>query len=135
MIEFNGHISGAAEKRFNEKSRDLVQNAFLFAVLLLLPPIIFFCLRMRALQLLCGYCSLFVLVPILVRIPKSKKERLAMTPKRIYVEEECIVCISDQYTESKFICDVKKLSTMGSSMNFVSPSVILATNLFAKKAC
>jgi hypothetical protein len=113
MIEFSGYISGSAEKRLYEKSRNIAQGILLFAVLALLPPVIFFALKMKLWSLVCGYCSLFVIIPLLLRIPKSKKERMAMLPKRIYVEDEHIVCITGQYTESRMISDVKKVVDHG----------------------
>lgn len=113
MVEFNGYISGVAEKRFYEKSRDLAQNIFMFAVLALLPAIVFWGIRIKCWQLMCGYCSLFILIPLLVRIPKSKKARLSMTPKRVYVEEDHIVCITDQCSESRLVCNVTKVIDHG----------------------
>ena len=113
MIEFNGYISGNAEKRFYEKSRNLVKTIFLGAALAMLPPIVFVAVKVKLWQIVCGYCSLFIIIPLLLRIPKSQKERLAILPKRIYVEEEHIVCITGQYTESKMITDVRKVVDHG----------------------
>lgn len=109
MIEFSGYISGAAEKRFFNRSINLVQNIFLFAVLVFLPTMIRLSIKTESWVLIAGYCSLFAVVPLLVRIPKSKKEKLAMTPKKIYVEEEHIICVTEQYVESRLINDVKKV--------------------------
>ena len=134
MIEFNGYLSGAAEKRLYEKSRDLAQNLFLFAVLALLPMIIFWGIRMKSWQLVCVYCSLFVLIPLLVRIPKSKKERLAMTPKRVYVEEDHIVCITDQYTESRLICNVKKVIDRGEFYELYFPFGQISEKFICQKS-
>jgi len=109
MIEFNGYLTGSAENRFHRKSRDIAQNIFLFAVLALFPSVIFFGIKLHTWKLIATYCLLFILIPLLVRIPKSKKERISITPKRIYIEENHIVCISDRYTESRFVSDVIKV--------------------------
>ena len=114
MIEFNGYLYGAAEDRFYQKSRDFAQNIMLLAVLIVFPSIVvFFGIRMKSWQFVLGYCSLFVLIPLLARIPKSKKERHALTPKRIYVEDDHIVCICDRYTESRLVSDVTKVINCG----------------------
>lgn len=109
MIEFDGYIFGAAEKRFFARSINLVQNIFLFAAFAILPAIIRLGLNSGSWALIIGYCSLFVFIPLLVRIPKSKKEKTALKPKRIYVEDEHIICVAEQYVESRLISDVKKV--------------------------
>ena len=121
MIEFNGYISGNAEKRFYNKSRNIVQNAFLFAMLLLLPVIVFISYKMRSWTPLGCYCIIAALIPLSLRIPKSKKEKLAMLPKRIYVEDECIICVAKQYTESRLIEDVKQVIDHGEYYELIFP--------------
>lgn len=121
MIEFNGYISGNAEKRFYSKSRNIVQNAFLFAILLLLPVIVFVSYRMHSWAPLGCYCVIAILIPLSLRIPKSKKEKLAMLPKRIYVEGDCIVCVANQYSESRVIDDVKQVIDHGEFYELTFP--------------
>ena len=58
-------------------------------------------------------CSTFIIAPLLLYIPKRKKERLSLTPKCIRVEDECIICMADKYTEQRFIDDVKKVYDYG----------------------
>ena len=57
----------------------------------------------------------------MIRIPKSKKEQLALTPKRIFVDGESIVSIADKYSESRLICDAKELRDFGEFYEIVFP--------------
>ena len=113
MIEFNGYLSGEAEKRFLKRSRQLAQNLCLVTFLLLTPAVIFFLLKAKIFSFFGVYLGCVALISLLLRIPKSKKARLAMVPKRIYVEEDHIVCIANTYTESRLIDDVTKVIDHG----------------------
>lgn len=113
MIEFNGHISGAAEKAFWKKGRKIVLIGYLFAIPAAFSVILFFGNLFRSKSLIYAFAIYFSLVPVLFFIPKRKKERLAMIPKRIYINGEHIVCVADRYTDSKFISDVKKVIDHG----------------------
>lgn len=121
MIEFNGYISGAAEKHFRKKSQILLQNALLIGLTVFLPIIIFIAIKIRYVLLLVAYCGMFVIVPLLVRIPQSKKERKACTPKRIMIDGKNIVCVADKYTETKRINDVKQVRDFGEFYEIVFP--------------
>ena len=82
MIEFDGYIFGAAEKRFWARSRNIAQNVLIFAVLVLLPMVFRFAERAGSWVWLAGYCSLFLIIPLLLRIPKSEKEKRTLLPKK-----------------------------------------------------
>lgn len=113
MIEFDGYISGAAEKRFYSKSWEIVPFGLLCAALVVTPMVVYISYRMQSWMPMVGYCIIFALIPISLCIPKSKKEKLAMLPKRIYIEEDHIVCIAEKYSESKLIQDVKRVIDHG----------------------
>ena len=119
MIEFNGYISGAAEKHFRKKSRNLVQNAMLISLLLFLPIIIYLAIKIRYALLLFVYCGMFAIIPLLVRIPQSEKERKALTPKKIVIDGKHIVCVADKYTETKHITSVKRVRDFGTFYEMV----------------
>ncbi len=121
MIEFNGYISEKAKKYFIKKGIILGQNLALSSVALILPIIFTLALEMKNWLLLCLYCSLFIIIPVLVRIPKSKKEQLSITPKRIFVEGEFIICVADKYTESRLIRDAKQVRDFGEFYEIVFP--------------
>jgi hypothetical protein len=109
MIEFDGYIFGAAEKQFHEKNRVFGQTVLICSMLLFLPIIITLAIRIHSWLLLCLYCAFIAIMPLLTHIPKSKKEKLSITPKRIFIEGDYIVCVADKYEESRLISDVKQV--------------------------
>ena len=113
MIEFNGYISGNAEKYFWEKSRKMVQKIFMVSMLLLFPIIIYAAVKTSMYGIITGYVILIVLVQLCTYIPKGQKEKKSLTPKLIYTEDEYIVCVADQYEEFKAICDVETVIDYG----------------------
>ena len=113
MIEFNGYISGPAEKAFWRKGRKIVLIGYLFVVPAVIPVLLFFGNLFQSKSFIYAFAIYFALVPVLFFIPKRKKEKLAMLPKRIYINGEHIVCVADRYTDSKFISDVKKVIDHG----------------------
>ena len=121
MIEFDGYIFGAAEKRFWARSRNIAQAVLLMGVLAILPAVISFAEKVGVWVWIAGYCSLFLLIPLLLRIPKSEKEKRTLLPKKIYVEDEYIVCVGEAYEESKFIDDVAKVIDHGEFYELVFP--------------
>lgn len=121
MIEFRGYIAGAAEKHFRKKSQTLVQNSLLIGMVVFLPIIIFIAIRIRYALLLIAYCGMFAIIPLLVRIPQSKKERRSYTPKKIVIDGKNIVCVADKYTETKRINDVKMVLDFGEFYEVVFP--------------
>ena len=121
MVEFKGYISGAAEKHFYNKTTNLGQNFMLAGVLFLLPLIVYFSFRIRNWRLLGLYCTLFLVIPLLARISISRKERALITPKRIYTEEDAIVCVADKYVECRLLSDVKQVRDFGEFYEIVFP--------------
>ena len=121
MIEFDGYIFGAAEKRFWARSRNIAQAVLLMGVLAILPAVISFAEKVGGWVWIAGYCSLFLLIPLLLRIPKSEKEKRTLLPKKIYVEDEYIVCVGEAYEESKLIDDVAKVIDHGEFYELVFP--------------
>ncbi len=121
MIEFNGYLSGAAEKRFYQKSREIGRNIAMVAILLISPPCVLVGIRMHFWipLIVCGV--LLVAIPLLMRIPQSSKKQKELLPKRIYAEDGFIVCIADKYTESKLIADVKQVYDCGEYYELVFP--------------
>lgn len=121
MIEFNGYLNGAAEEYFHKKTRILGRNILLMGVLILLPAIISFGIKINSWSLILGYCSLFLVIPILTMIPKGNKEKISITPKKIFTEDGYIICIADKYTESRLISDAKVLRDFGEFYEIVFP--------------
>lgn len=113
MIEFRGYLNGAAEKHFHKMGRSLGRTFLLVAVLFFFPVIINIGVRTDNWKLIIAYSSLFAIVPLLSLIPQSRKERKAVTPKRIFTEDDYIICIADKYTESRLISEAKSLQDFG----------------------
>ena len=121
MIEFNGYISGEAEKYFWKNSKKIFQKIILCTFLLLAPPCVIIPARTQFWILPMIYCSLFVFVMLLTFLPKSKKERKSMVPKRIFTDGEFIISIAEKYEDTKKISDVKIVRDYGEFYELVFP--------------
>ena len=114
MIEFNGYLTGAAEKGFVRKTRKIGLIGCGIVIPLSLPMIFFFSnVLLKDPAFAYAMLVALALVPIILLIPKGKKEHISMLPKRIYTDGEYIVCVADRYTDSKLIRDVKKVIDHG----------------------
>lgn len=108
MIEFDGYLTGAAQKRFYQKAIHLTQNILFSGEFLILIPVMIYAIKAHSLSVFLGCCFVIVITPVICRI-QTKKGRKKVTPKRIYVNDDTIVCVSDTYTESQFYDDVKEV--------------------------
>ena len=113
MIEFNGYLSGNAEKHFFKKARAYAQNLLMIGAVFALPVAGILGIRLHTWIPLSVNCALFLIIPLLVRIPKSKREKISITPKKICLEDEYIICIADKYEECRSISDVKSVLDHG----------------------
>lgn len=121
MIEFNGYLTNSAQKHFLKRARALTRNILSISLLLLLPAIVAFSFYSNLWIILKIYCVIPILFFILLYIPKSKKEKTSIMPKRIFTEDEYIICITDKCEEVKKICDVKKVKDFGEFYEIVFP--------------
>ena len=121
MIEFNGYLTGTARKHFF-KRMDSFTRRFLFLAMLLNSPLIL-CIAswVQSLSVVLVYISVLFIVPPLVSVLRSKKEKIAITPKRIFVEDEYIICVTDKYVETKAISVVKQVRDFGDFYDLVFP--------------
>lgn len=134
MIEFNGYITGSAEKRYLKRSRIYFANIFMLAILFLLPGSIWFAIIYSLylpLQILC-FAPLIILLVAL--IPRSKKEKKALTPKRIFTEYEYIVCVTDRDVVSKRIDAVKLVRDFDEFYELVFPIGNLSERFICQKS-
>ena len=113
MIEFNGYLSGNAEKHFFRKARDYAQTLLMIGAVFALPVVGILGIQLHTWIPLGVNCTLFIIIPLLVRIPKSKREKISITPKKICIEDECIICMADKYEELRSISDVKSVLDHG----------------------
>ena len=121
MIEFNGYLTEKAEKHFIKKARELGQKIISIVMLLLFPSACYFTIKAEDSLYVRLFLLLFVGLLLITYIPKGKKEHKSLTPKRIFTDNESIVCIADKYTESRFIVDVKKVKDYGDFYELVFP--------------
>lgn len=108
MIEFNGYLTGKSERFFFKKNISYLQIAIIFAFTMVLPFIILLVKTFEALSILYAYLAVFVCLMIAVRIfiPKSGK---SVIPKRIYIMDNKMVCIADNFTENRSVELVRKV--------------------------
>lgn len=121
MIEFSGRLSGTAEKRFLKRSADYGQLFLLAGELLVFPVIILLAIHSQNWMLIWAYLIFSVLILLMVRIPKRKKECDAIIPRRIYTEDNKIVCVAERYVEYRNIADVKYVRDWGDFYELVFP--------------
>lgn len=121
MIEFNGYISGNAERHFWKISRKYVQKLMVFAFVLLLPPFVVVATKTQKFVILGAYFLFFIWCIAVTFIPKSKKEQKSLIPKRIFTESDYIISIADKYEEARNINDVRYVRDFGEFYEIVFP--------------
>lgn len=133
MIEFSGYIYGTAQKYFFKKSRSLVIKIMLVSILILLPGIIVISFNTGLFILLGIYFATIAIVPLCVYIPRSKKEKKAMIPKRVLIEDEYIIAINDKHEDIKQIKDVKMVNDFDEFYEIVFPFGKISSNFICQK--
>ena len=113
MVEFNGYISGKAKKYFLNKSRRIARNVMCGALLFLSPLPIAASIVTKVWGWLILVAVLFVSTFLSSFIPIGKKQSLNFTPKKIYTDNEYIICIGDKFEECSLISDVIKVTDYG----------------------
>ncbi len=121
MIEFDGYIMGSAEKYFFKKIKRLSLKLIYGSLLLPLPGVIILSLQYNFWVLLGVYSSMFITAPLCFCFPKSKKEKKAIKPKRIFTEDEYIIAVTDKCEDIKRISDVKEVYDFGEFYELVFP--------------
>ena len=134
MIEFKGYLTGAAEKAFFRKGRNMIIKFFYIGELFTIPLLFYIAKIFRSPSFIYIFGGFFLIVPLLFFIPQSKKERLAMLPKRIYTDNEYIVCVAERYTDSKLISDVKEVIDHGEYYELTFPFGKLSDKFICQKA-
>ena len=107
MIEFNGYLTGASRKFLFKKIINCLQYSTIFAFTMVLPFIILLGKTFEALSILYIYFAAFLCLMIVYRIiPKVGKLTI---PKRIYITDNKMVCIADDFTEKRAVELVKQV--------------------------
>ena len=112
-MEFNGRLTGAAEKHFFNRSRIFGQKIILWSALLLAPGVLSYATHANNWVIVAVFVGLCMCIMLLVAIPRSEKEKKQITPKKIVIEDEYILCIAEKYTETRLITDVKLVKDFG----------------------
>lgn len=110
MIDFNGYLTGASDKFFFRKYITFVQVILVGAFIMVWPFILMIMTFLRSFYpIFCAYCIVFVGGMILFRIgiQTDKKTKKIITPKRIYIEDESIICVTESSTMGKKFKSVK----------------------------
>lgn len=125
MIEFNGYLTGSAQKYFCNQIVKL-QQKLLIPVLIIGYPALFLVFYL-ALDVIIDPISTiiyFILAIGVYMMPKiqTKKEKEKITPRRVYIENDMIISQSNATAESRVIEDVKEVRDYGEFYYFVFPS-------------
>ena len=114
MITFTGYLTGAAEKAFVKRQRKTSLTILGIMVPLSLPTTFYVSVYLlRDIRFLYAILAALLLWGVVAVLPKGKKEHMSYLPKKIYVEEDNIVCNTAQDSTSKLISDVKKVIDYG----------------------
>ena len=133
MIEFNGYISGASKKKWIQKNQILGAKLLGISSLLVLPSIIMFAANVRN-WFLVALCSLsLIIIPLLAFIPQREKNKHAMLPKNIIIDDDYIVCKTDKGGETKCVSDVKLVNNYEEFYEMVFPFGKVSNNFICQK--
>lgn len=134
MVEFNGRITGKAEKHYFKSSTQIGLLIIVVSGVGVLFPLILFSF-INGYTRLGLYCCFGLIVWFLIPlIPKTKKQKLSLTPKKIYTDGESITCISDAFVESRMIGDEKEVVDYGEFYAIVYPFGKLSDKFICQKS-
>lgn len=133
MIEFCGYLSGEAEKYYKKSSRILSQKILSISMSLISPMVLLFSIKYQFWWAVGVYALSFITLILLTYIPQSAKHQISVIPKKIYTEEEYIVCVADTYTESRLISDVKQVIDYGTFYQITFPFGKLSDKFICQK--
>lgn len=133
VIEFDGYLTGTAEKHFFNRTKILTKNKVFAILLLVLPAIIVFSFYFNLHILFKIYVVIVMVLSSFLMIPRSKKTKKEIVPKRIYVDGESLVCISDKNAESRLVSDVKRVTDFGEFYEIAFPFGKISANFICQK--
>ena len=134
QIVFDGMITGATEKRFWQKER-IFGIKLLLIVFTMISPIIY--IMSKSMQNDLAFKIIIAAMPILILtvfIPKSKKEKMSLNPKKIVINGDMITCTANSYVESKFIDDVKEVRVHEEFYELVFPWGKISNKFMCQKS-
>lgn len=134
MIIFDGYISGNAEKYQVRKTLNLGRNIVLVVLLgIIFPPVALFCITTNTWWFIIVYLAFTAFVTSLIYIPKSKKEKKALLPNKIFTDEEYIVSVCEHGEVFLLISDAKLVRDFGEFYEIVFPAGKVSTDFICQK--
>ena len=121
MIEFNGYLSGAAKYYYRRRVDAFGRKILLFGMTFALPVILGIAAWVQSWALILIYIGIYFAIPPLVALVRREKDGVAMTPKKIVVEDDYIVAMTDKCTEAKAIADAKLVRAFDEFYEVVFP--------------
>lgn len=135
MIEFTGYLSGEAEKHFWKKNKAFGIKIFLAAVIIVFPMVLYLTFQLQHYIAIGIYgIALIVTVPLMLINPQSKKDKKSLTPNRIFTDGESITCVTEKFTETRYIEDAKLVYDYGDFYEFVFPFGKVSHNFICQKS-
>ena len=110
MIEFNGYISGNAEKQFVKSEFLMLLTAFWFFPIGLLVLSIAYAINTGFWLIAQIFIGEHIFIPIAIVIVLSKRGRKKMLTKKVIIHDGLITAITDQQPVTQNISDVKQVN-------------------------
>lgn len=112
MIEFSGYITGITEKFFYKRTIRFAQKMMLFPIACMGPLFTIYSIKTHKISLFIG-CCVVAITMILLPYIATKVDKQKIIPKKIYIKDNTIVYISDKFTESKIVDDIREVRDYG----------------------
>ena len=140
MIEFDGYISGASERYMWKKARRFGIIITYIAMTIFLPFIVYLYFELKStfgfgtLEIILGYFSLYLIVPLISLIPKSKKEKARFNTCKVFTDEEYIVArLGNGEEHTRLIDEVKLVNDFEEFYEIIFPFGKKSTNFICQK--
>ena len=134
MIEFLGYLTDDAEKYYWKRSRRIGRNIMWCAMLFLSPAIIAFSVNSRQWAILIGWGVVFASIPLLCLIPKSKKEKKAFSPNKVFTEDGYIIAVGEKFEECRNVEDAKIVKDHGTFYEITFPIGKISDKFICQKS-
>lgn len=134
MIEFNGYLSGSAEKRWIRNNRVYTAKLLIISSCFVLPTFIIWGIKAENWLMVGMVTSLFLIFPSLVFIPQTKKDKHDLTPKNIVIYEDgYITSKMVRMAETKSFSDIKIIKDHGEFYELIFPFGKFSNNFICQK--
>ena len=132
MIEFNGYLSGSAEKHFKRQERKLTVVVLVTTFCIFLPVAIYLSLTTENLIFVLALVFGVLFMSVLLIFPSKKVSKELLT-KRIYTDEEFIVFETDKSEGYRRIEDASCVIDHGEFYEIVYPYGKKTNNFMCQK--